>query len=143
MKSLRSTLVLALGISTLLASAALAGVSGAVPSRLAGSYVTRFPSSQHHVPAGKWKVDLRGAKATFHNPISARANFSDPVTVAGSKITFAPTADCVDDTGHGGLTKGVYRWSLRGTTLTFTRLNKDKCLNRAYVLTTHPWTKVK
>lgn len=142
MKSFYPILV-AGALAVLVASAALAAASGPVPSRLAGSYVTRFPSSQHHVPAGKWKLVLRGTKATFHNPVSPRAIFSDPVSVSGSKITFAPTADCVDDTGHGGLTKGVYHWSVSGTKLTFTRLNKDKCLNRAYVLTTHPWSRVK
>jgi hypothetical protein len=137
MRSLRSTLIVGLAAAALLASVATAAQTGAVPSRLAGAYVTRFPSTQSRVPAGRWKLELHSTKATFHNPVSPRAVFTLALDVSGSRVTFG-----VDNLGCPGKGKGKYQYRLSGKRLTFAKIT-DRCANRAYVLTTHPWTKVK
>ncbi len=112
-----------LGSSTALAAGSLTGiyvtsVKGATPATLNGDWAIRIvQSGQYQIQK---RVGTRGALlVTGHAAIS------------GGKITFQKEtgpAAC-----KGKVAVGRYGWSLKGTTLTFTRYS-DKCTGRRAIL---------
>jgi hypothetical protein len=123
-----------------------AALAGPVPARLAGVYTARFSGSEltsrgpsgHPLPAGMWRLTLRGRSATFTNPANG-TTFplgSGPVSVTGDRFVVGPSPSCPDQPGKA--TKGVYRFTLRRAVLTFRKVS-ESCNDRAATLTAHPF----
>ena len=86
--------------------------------------------------AGPWRLTL-GTGA--YNLQSRRRLMVGTIRVSGNRMVFAQTGKRAkrSKTNPCGATKGVYRWSTRGKTLTFKKI-LDGCAARA-ALTGGPW----
>ena len=109
---------------------------GSVPKALAGSYETYFPTRNPHVQ-GHWAIAVGHLGSFVWTTPLATLLAIGPVSVNGNTIAFRP------DAGRGGFDcsgPGIYSWSLAGKTLRFTKVD-DGCVQRAFRLTAHPWTR--
>jgi hypothetical protein len=104
---------------------ALATGRGQIPSRLAGTWAAQLPNYPHiGLYAGQYKLTF-GPGLTVRYSVPGEGNIPQGVTVSGNRITFLLSGQCI--------TRGTYIWTVKGKTLTFTKLT-DACRVRALTL---------
>jgi hypothetical protein len=110
---------------------------------LIGNYMTTLgpsgPELKEPNPPGKWQLQITSATEVYYQPPrGASFPVGNPTELSSERIVFAPDLECPTQEGTPG--KGTYEWHLSGETLTFTEV-EDTCRDRAFVLTSNPWSK--
>jgi hypothetical protein len=117
--------------------------AGASPAALLGNYTTTLgpsgPELNEPNPPGEWGLQITSeTDAYFQPPKGPSFPAGNPIELSGDQIVFAPDPECPTQEGTPG--NGVYEWRLNGKTLTITEV-EDTCRDRAFVLTSKPWSK--
>jgi hypothetical protein len=107
-------------------------------SALIGTYATTIPEGQENAPPGDWQLMVTADGIGYRHPDGHTFSPGTVVAVTADEITFAADPACPGQTAP---TEGRYSWAITGTTLTFTEVEPDSCLDRAGTLTTAPWTR--
>lgn len=110
---------------------------------LIGIYVTTLgpsgPELKEPNPPGKWQLQVTSeTEAYYQPPRGASFPVGNPIELSSERVVFAPDLECPTQEGTPG--KGTYEWRLSGETLTLTEV-EDTCRDRAFVLTSNPWSK--
>ncbi len=129
----RVALVGAILVALTVASVAVAaGGLGKFESKITGT----GPKTDHGQADGTWTIDL---KSPTSGPLNLTRNGQNmgggTYAISGSKITLTPKQ------GGSCTTKGKYKFTRSGKTLTFTKIS-DSCTVRLDVLTAHSWKKI-
>lgn len=125
--ALAASVVAALG----LCSVALAA------STLSGTYKTKIHTSAlHGALNGTWTIKFKSGRYTVTDNGAVVLHGKDKLK--GTKITL--TDQSGPDACHMG--SGTYKFKLKGSKLTFTKVSSDPCVGRVTVLTTGPFTKI-
>jgi hypothetical protein len=108
---------------------------------LEGDWTTIFTASDvssngSRFDAGTWTVVNSGASFTLVRP-SGQVMDQSSFELAGLNEVVLPAENCYLDTQPS---TGTYTFRITGDQLVFT-LVQDTCVNRAFQLTAHPWTK--
>jgi len=106
-------------------------------STLSGTYKTKI-----HTTAlggalnGTWTVKFKSGFYTVTDNGAVVLHGKDKIK--GTRITLT------DQSGRDACNKGsgTYKFKLKGTKLTFTKVGSDPCVGRVTVLTTGPFTKI-
>jgi hypothetical protein len=112
---------------------------------LLGTYTTTLgpsgPELSEPNPPGEWGLLITSeTDAHFQPPQGPSFPVGNPIDVSANRIVFAPDPEC--PTQEGSPDKGTYEWRLTDDTLTLTEVS-DTCRDRAFVLTSKPWSRTK
>jgi hypothetical protein len=112
---------------------------------LLGTYTTTLgpsgPELSEPNPPGKWGLLITSeTDAHYQPPQGPSFPVGNPIDVSANRIVFAPDLECPTQEGSPG--KGTYEWRLTDDTLTLTEVS-DTCRDRAFVLTSKPWSRTK
>lgn len=115
------------------------------PDALIGNYTTTLgpsgPELKEPNPPGRWELLITSeTEAIFQPPEGPSFPVGNPIELSSDRIVFAPDPECPTQEGTPG--NGIYEWRLSGKTLTLTEV-KETCRDRAFVLTSNPWSKTK
>jgi len=124
-------------------AAATTTSAGMSPDALLGNYTTTLgpsgPELTEPNPPGKWGLQITSeTDAFFQPPKGPSFPAGNPIELSEDQMVFAPDPECPTQEGTPG--NGVYEWRLNGNMLTITEV-KDTCRDRAFVLTSKPWSK--
>jgi hypothetical protein len=127
----------------LAAATSTAAPAQAGSDELIGNYTTTLgpsgPELKDPNPPGKWELQITSeTDAYFQPPQGASFPVGNPIELSSEQIILAPDPECPTQEGTPG--KGVYEWQLNGETLTLTEV-EETCRDRAFVLTSNPWSR--
>jgi hypothetical protein len=125
--------------------AATTAPAGTSTEALLGNYTTTLgpsgPELSEPNPPGTWGLRITSeTDAYFQPPEGPSFPVGNPIEVSADRIVLAPDPEC--PTQEGSPAKGTYEWQLTETTLTLTEVS-DTCRDRAFVLTSKPWSRTK
>ena len=126
-------------------AAATTASAGTGAEALLGNYTTTLgpsgPELSEPNPPGTWGLLITSeTDAHFQPPEVPSFPVGNPIEISEDRIVFAPDPECPTQEGSPG--KGTYEWRLTGDTLTITDVS-DSCRDRAFVLTSKPWSRAK
>lgn len=110
---------------------------------IVGTYAAELgpsgPDLDEPNPPGRWVLEVASVtEAYLADPSGIRFPPGNPVQISDGAIVFAADAECPTQSGAAG--EGRYEWTLEGDILTLTEVS-DTCRDRAFVLSTEPWTR--
>ena len=117
--------------------------AGAGAAALLGNYTTTLgpsgPELSEPNPPGEWGLLITSeTDAHFQPPQGPSFPVGNPIEITDDRIVFAADPEC--PTQEGQPDEGTYEWQLAQNKLTITEVS-DSCRDRAFVLTSKPWTK--
>lgn len=135
---------LGIAAALLLAVGCAGGDEEAGADRLVGTYAATLPEPPQGLlkegnPPGTWGLQVTSAtEVYFQTPDGGSFPVGNPAETSDEQIVFTPDPECPTQDGAAGA--GTYTWTLEEDELTFVEVN-DTCRDRAFVLTTSPWTR--
>jgi hypothetical protein len=126
-------------------AASTTAAAGTGAEALLGNYTTTLgpsgPELSEPNPPGTWGLLITSeTDAQFQPPEGPSFPVGNPIEVSEDRIVFAPDPEC--PTQEGSPAEGTYEWRLTENTLTITEVS-DSCRDRAFVLTSKPWSRTK